>query len=346
MRRSLTTLLSLALLTAGASAALADGEGAFVGVNLGVAEPTNSNFRAHVHTGGIASPYVGYMFLPNVGVQGELHFVGWPSDIDDRGFDGESDPTFVLGGTVGPRLGIPVWDIPSIPFLRGMEVYTTIQGGAVTGLDGRISHTGAMLSIGGGLDFYLTDHFAVGGYARWMRMFTAPRPTYLPDTPDVTQSPGEQGPKDAEFAAVGISMKYDFREPPAKPIPACPACVCPECPGARKILLRNINFDFDKTTIRADAKPVLDETIEILKREDGPFTLVIEGHTDNVGTEQYNQRLSERRVGAVKQYLTDHGVPPSRIRAIGYGEKDPVADNSTPQGRAANRRVEQRIDNP
>ncbi|HYD50802.1 MAG TPA: outer membrane beta-barrel protein, partial [Terriglobales bacterium] len=253
MRRSVTTLLAIALLAASAAMVRADddrdGAGAFVGANIGVAEPINGNYRAHVHTGGIISPYVGYMFHPNIGIQGELHFAGHPADIDDRGFTDEDDPTLVLGGTVGPRLSLPTWSIPSISFLRGMELYTTVQGGAVTGLDGRISHTGAMLSIGGGLDFYLTDHFAISAFARWMRMFTHPRPTILPNSGGVVQSPGEQGPKDAEFAAIGIGIKYDFRNPPSAP-PACPACVCPECPGARKILLRNVHFDFDKTALR------------------------------------------------------------------------------------------------
>ncbi|HYD46752.1 MAG TPA: OmpA family protein, partial [Terriglobales bacterium] len=70
---------------------------------------------------------------------------------------------------------------------------------------------------------------------------------------------------------------------------------------------------------------------------------IIEGHTDSVGTDQYNRRLSERRAGVVRQYLIDHGVPAERIRTIGYGENRPVAPNETPEGRAINRRVEQKI---
>ncbi len=70
----------------------------------------------------------------------------------------------------------------------------------------------------------------------------------------------------------------------------------------------------------------------------------VEGHTDSVGSESYNQKLSERRANAVKNILIQRGVAPERIIAIGYGETMPVADNSTPEGKSRNRRVEIKID--
>jgi outer membrane protein OmpA-like peptidoglycan-associated protein len=67
----------------------------------------------------------------------------------------------------------------------------------------------------------------------------------------------------------------------------------------------------------------------------------IEGHTDSIGTEAYNQGLSERRAAAVKNYLVKQGVPDgSRMTTVGYGESRPIADNKTPEGRFQNRRVE------
>ena len=68
-------------------------------------------------------------------------------------------------------------------------------------------------------------------------------------------------------------------------------------------------------------------------------TAKIVGHTDSIGTEQYNQALSERRAKAVFDYLASRGVSPSRMQAIGMGESDPVADNATAEGRQLNRRV-------
>ena len=71
--------------------------------------------------------------------------------------------------------------------------------------------------------------------------------------------------------------------------------------------------------------------------------MVIEGHTDSTGPDGYNQGLSERRAEAVQGYLVDHGVSPSNLSTVGYGEAQPVADNSTREGRALNRRVELRV---
>jgi OOP family OmpA-OmpF porin len=68
--------------------------------------------------------------------------------------------------------------------------------------------------------------------------------------------------------------------------------------------------------------------------------LTIEGHTDSIGSTQYNQRLSERRANAVRKYLIEKGISSSRIRIVGYGEQRPIADNKTPEGRALNRRAE------
>ena len=69
-------------------------------------------------------------------------------------------------------------------------------------------------------------------------------------------------------------------------------------------------------------------------------SIVIEGHTDNVGSEQYNKQLSEDRANAVKTYLVSEGISETRISTLGKGEESPVANNDTPDGRAMNRRIE------
>ena len=70
------------------------------------------------------------------------------------------------------------------------------------------------------------------------------------------------------------------------------------------------------------------------------LNLRIEGHTDSTGSDEYNQRLSERRAGSVKDFLAGHGIAMDRMVAVGYGENRPVEDNSTKDGRQKNRRVE------
>lgn len=341
MRRLSRWLVLTSLVCTPLGAASAE-SGPFLGLDLGVSEPINGNYRAHVHTGFTASPYAGYMFNELLGLQVQGHGVGQPPDDDNRGFKDEEDWTGLLGITAGPRLVLPTWDVP---IFEAMELYVTAQGGFFGGVSGRMDgETGGGVSIGGGLDFYVTENVALSAFGRWNHLFMEPEPHFLPDA-EVVQSPGEQGPKDAEYATVGIGIKYDFREPPAPPAPpACPACVCPECPVSRKIVLRNVYFDFDQTSIRPDAVTALTEAADVLKNEEGEFTLVLEGHTDSFGSEEYNEGLSERRAEAVRQWLTDNGVPAARIRSVGFGESRPAADNRTPAGRALNRRVEPKLE--
>jgi outer membrane protein OmpA-like peptidoglycan-associated protein len=100
-----------------------------------------------------------------------------------------------------------------------------------------------------------------------------------------------------------------------------------------------ILFGFDSSTLTATSKANLRERADILKKY-GDTDLEIDGHTDDRGTEAYNQTLSEKRASAVADYLKSLGVSNRRITTIGYGESSPVATNETDNGRAQNRRVE------
>jgi OOP family OmpA-OmpF porin len=105
-------------------------------------------------------------------------------------------------------------------------------------------------------------------------------------------------------------------------------------------LTLHVNFDFDKAAIRNADTAELQKAVDFVKKYPG-YKISIEGHTDNIGTEKYNQGLSERRAAAVKEYLLKQGVTDgARLRTVGYGESQPVADNSTAEGRFKNRRVE------
>jgi outer membrane protein OmpA-like peptidoglycan-associated protein len=112
--------------------------------------------------------------------------------------------------------------------------------------------------------------------------------------------------------------------------------------ASKKIVLRGINFDFDKSTIKPEFEGVLDAGIEALKENPG-VRVQVAGYTDGVGTDVYNQGLSERRANAVLGYLSSHGIDGSRLSSVGNGEGNPVADNATADGRAQNRRVELNI---
>ena len=98
-------------------------------------------------------------------------------------------------------------------------------------------------------------------------------------------------------------------------------------------------FDFDRSDLRPVAADNLRKLAESLQKYSGENVLVV-GHTDNVGTTQYNQTLSEKRAQAAAAYLRQQGIDPARILTRGMGEGDPVASNDTPEGQQLNRRVE------
>lgn len=109
--------------------------------------------------------------------------------------------------------------------------------------------------------------------------------------------------------------------------------------GIKVTFESGILFGFDSYQLTPQAKNNIQEMAQTLKKYEDT-NILVEGHTDNVGRESYNQRLSERRAEAVSDYAINLGVDPDRIRTIGYGEEQPVASNETEAGRAENRRVE------
>ena len=131
-------------------------------------------------------------------------------------------------------------------------------------------------------------------------------------------------------------------KPAPKPVPPPPPAPPPPPKVERTIVLDNVLFDFDKTVIKPDAAKILDRLVAFLK-ENPDKRVGLEGHTDSVGTDQYNQGLSERRAVSVKDYVVKKGIDRSRIAAQGFGKAKPIADNNTEQGRANNRRVEVKI---
>jgi OOP family OmpA-OmpF porin len=100
-------------------------------------------------------------------------------------------------------------------------------------------------------------------------------------------------------------------------------------------------FDFDSADIKPEAHQLLDEVVTILKKNP-ELKGVIEGHTDSIGSEAYNQGLSERRAQAIDKYIEEHGIASDRYTVKGYGESKPIASNDTEEGRQENRRVELR----
>jgi len=134
--------------------------------------------------------------------------------------------------------------------------------------------------------------------------------------------------------------------PPPPPEPAVvveeEVVVVEEEVVVEKIVLRGVNFDFDKSEIRPDASVILDEVVSLLSG--APDVQVrVEGYTDATGPDAYNQGLSERRAASVRKYLAEHGIAASRLTSAGFGESKPISTNDTREGRALNRRVELQV---
>jgi OOP family OmpA-OmpF porin len=114
------------------------------------------------------------------------------------------------------------------------------------------------------------------------------------------------------------------------------------CTLLNTIVLKGVNFDNDSAALRADATAILNDAVATLKRYPG-IKVEIAGHTDSRSDDAYNQQLSEKRAKAVMDYFVANGVPADTLSAKGYGEAQPIADNTTEDGRFQNRRVELRI---
>lgn len=130
--------------------------------------------------------------------------------------------------------------------------------------------------------------------------------------------------------------------PPEPPAPVVEEVVVVK---EETIVIRDVHFEFDSAKLTATDKQRLNTIASRLKQEKADARLSVTGHTDSVGSDVYNQKLSDRRAHSVTEYLIENGVPRASFVSVkGAGESQPVADNKTPEGRAQNRRTEIRIE--
>ena len=147
-----------------------------------------------------------------------------------------------------------------------------------------------------------------------------------------TAAPGCDGALDAPVAAAPAVAPAPAVTPAPAPAPA-PAM------ATKVTYAADAFFDFDKSVLKPEGKAKLDDLISKVKDIDLEVIIAV-GHTDSVGSDAYNQKLSMRRSESVKAYLVSKGIEKNRVYTEGKGEKQPVADNKTKEGRAKNRRVE------
>lgn len=184
------------------------------------------------------------------------------------------------------------------------------------------------------------------------------------DAPSYAYYTGEQmedfhfSDNDAPYAKslhklqAGVKIRFSFgrvsprakkaRSPKVKPVKEPEKPVVPEGIQRTMIRLSNTLFAFDKFNLSSEARVMLDEVAAWLK-QNPELKVEIGGHTDDRGSDEYNQRLSENRAKSVYDYFVQSGVDASRLSYKGYGESRPIATNETEEGRQANRRVELQI---
>ncbi len=152
-----------------------------------------------------------------------------------------------------------------------------------------------------------------------------------------TAAPGCDGALEAPKAAAPAPAAAAPAPAPAAKAPA-PAPT-PAVAAQKVTYAADAFFDFDKSVLKPEGRAKLDDLVSKIQGINLEVIIAV-GHTDSVGSDAYNQKLSVRRAEAVKAYLISKGIERNRIYTEGKGEKQPVADNRTAEGRAKNRRVE------
>ena len=272
---------------------------------------------------------MGFVYRTNWTFEGELGYISYDRDV---GVDEPLDWRQLSVGVAVRHL----WDYghhhPYIGFgvgtarteLRGAgEDDWGLQAGPIVGFEWDISDSGALrIEVGhkftdfdnGAIDTRFWDTTASIGYSMYFGGTGYSEPMAREDDPPM--APVEP-PMEAAPPVV---------EEPVRPMPV-------------SITLNGVNFDFDKCTLRSDAIAILDEAVRVLNGNE--INVEVAGHTDWIGSDAYNQTLSECRANVVAEYLTGNGVTGAKISSVnGYGESRPIDTNNTAEGRARNRRTE------
>ncbi|MBK3867416.1 OmpA family protein [Pseudomonas stutzeri] len=212
------------------------------------------------------------------------------------------------------------------PYVSAGVAHQSIGQAARSGRD-----SSTFANVGTGLKYYFTENFFAKASVDGMYNIDADEAEWM--------------------AGVGVGLNFGGGarqvaavEPTPEPAPAPIVDNEPEpAPELVRVEL-DVKFDFDKSRVREESYSDIKNLADFMQQYPQTSTTV-EGHTDSVGTDQYNQRLSERRAEAVRNVLVEeYGVEGGRVSSVGYGESRPVADNGTDEGRQINRRVEAEVE--
>lgn len=350
MKRVLTaTLLGLTALSATAADSADEKQGWNAGVSAVFGQYSWDDDVVDDSSTGVKF-FGGYRFNKWFGLEGTYwNFGDFEEDLDP-GFPG-GDTDVGIDGLAGTGVFYAPWFGDNWDVFAKLGYFDFDQE-LVTGDAVAANNSPDGFTAGAGFRSYITRNFALRADADWF---------------DIS------GP-DADLWALSVGVEYLFGRPepaaapvvvaaapepapPPPPPPAPPADAdgdgvvdaqdqCPDTPKRDRVgpqgcscdVSRQLQFQFDSAELTEADQLVLDElaeTLQKLKFVEG----TVEGHTDSVGADEYNQALSERRAQSAATYLEGKGIAAGRLKVVGRGESSPVADNSTAEGRAENRRV-------
>ncbi|MGA4636843.1 OmpA family protein [Pseudomonas solani] len=323
--------------------ALAQGQGAVEVEAFGKRYFTDSS--RDLTNGNLFGGSVGYYLTDDVELAlsyGEFHDIRSENNTGNKNIKGSQTGLDAIYHFGTPGVGLR-------PYVSAGFAHQSISN--VPARTGRDHSTFA--NIGTGLKYYFTENFYAKAGLDGMYNI------------DVGES---------EWAAgVGVGVNFGGgSKPAAEPAPAPVAEVCSDsdndgvcdnvdkcpdtpanvtvdadgCPAVAEVVRveLDVKFDFDKSKVKEESYGDIKNLADFMNQYPSTTTTV-EGHTDSVGTDAYNQKLSERRANAVREVLVNqYGVGSERVNSVGYGESRPVADNATDAGRAVNRRVEAEVE--
>jgi outer membrane protein OmpA-like peptidoglycan-associated protein len=314
-------VVAFAGVLAASSQVRADGPeaGGYVGAGFPV-----GHYNDTADIGGVVGGWGGYRWMFDksaVSLIGNPSFTILPSEECPGGpyfvaCDNNTDVTSTFSFTAGPKFSIVD---------RGVEASIALLGGYFRDIAGPIDEQGGGLAVHGAVGWDVHPELNLGLFVRFEEAFLRPAANSDRDDRQMVMAGLQLGWHEAAEAA-------PIAPPPPPPPPPAPA-------AKKKIVLRGVNFDFDKATLQPQGKPILDEAARILK-ENPSINVQVQGYTDGIGSVEYNLKLSDRRAATVKNYLVSQGVSASRLTTKGFGKSNPVATNDTADGRAQNRRVE------
>ncbi|QKZ03903.1 MULTISPECIES: OmpA family protein [Pseudomonas] len=310
------------LVAATSFGALAQGQGAVEGEAF--YQKNYNDSVKHVEDGRTAGGSLGYFLTDDVEVilgYGKTNYTRSNDGTGSQKIHGDTGSLTAMYhfGTVGDAIR---------PYVSGGFAHQSLSNVQADGHSGRDSSTFA--TIGAGAKWYITDNL----YAR-----AGIDADYKLDNGKWDYAP---------TVGLGVNFGGNGGKAPAPAPEPAPAPVAEEpapAPVAETVRVQlDVKFDFNKSVVKPNSYADIKNLADFMKQYPQTTTRV-EGHTDNVGPDAYNQKLSERRAAAVKNVLVNqYGIQGNRVDSIGYGESRPVADNKTEAGRAVNRRVEAEVE--